>query len=192
MNVYDFDKTIYRGDSTTHFWWFCARRHPSALRVLPRTAAVFFRAKGSGEIHGLLKQSMYSFLSRVPDIEEEVRLFWDGHIGRIYPWYLNRRRSDDLVISASPFFLVSEACRRLGIACMATDMDPRTGALRGLNCRHEEKVRRYREVYGDTPIEEFYSDSYADRPMMELAESSYLMKNGAIKACVKAPKEESK
>ena len=186
MNVYDFDKTIYPGDSATHFWWFCVRRHPAALASLPGAATILVRSLGKPGIHGALKQQIYGFLRRIPDLEAEVSAFWDGHIQRIYPWYINRRRDDDLVISASPYFLVGEACRRLGIQCMATDMDPATGRIRGENCRREEKVRRYREAYGDAPVEEFYSDSYSDRPMMDLAERAYLMKNGAVAACVKA------
>lgn len=191
MNVYDFDKTIYPNDSATDFWWFCLRRHPRVLGVLPGTAAVFFRSLGKPGIHGALKESMYSFLPEIPDIQGEVRAFWDSHLDRIYPWYLQRQRTDDLVISASPAFLVGEACRRLGIACMATDMDPASGKLRGPNCRREEKVRRYREAWGQTPVEEFYSDSFSDRPMMELAESAYLMKKGAVAQIVKAPREVS-
>ena len=186
MNVYDFDKTIYPGDSATHFWRFCVSRHPAALASLPGAAVILLRSLGKPGIHGALKQQIYGFLRRIPDVESEVNAFWDAHIGDIYPWYIDRKRPDDLVISASPFFLVGEACRRLGIECMATDMDPATGQIRGTNCRREEKVRRYREIYGNIPVEEFYSDSYADRPMMELAESAFLMKNGAVAACVKA------
>lgn len=185
MNVYDFDKTIYPGDSATHFWWFCVRRHPAAVSSLPGTAVTLLRTLGRPGIHGALKQQIYGFLRRIPDVEGEVNDFWDSHIHRIYPWYINRKRPDDLVISASPFFLVAEACRRLQIRCIATDMDPATGQIRGENCRREEKVRRYRERYGNTPVEEFFSDSYSDRPMMELAESAYLMKHGALAACVK-------
>ena len=191
MNVYDFDKTIYAGDSATHFWRFCVRRHPAALRSLPGAGRTLLRCLGKPGIHGALKQSIYAFLSVLPDPEAEVRAFWDGHLRRVYPWYLERKKPDDLVISASPYFLVSEACRRLGIACMATDMDRHSGQIHGENCRREEKVRRYREVYGDTPVEEFYSDSLSDRPMMQLAESAFLMKNGAVARIVKAPKEVS-
>ena len=39
MNVYDFDKTIYRGDSTVDFWRHCLRRYPGAARALPGTLA---------------------------------------------------------------------------------------------------------------------------------------------------------
>ena len=37
MNAYDFDKTIYPGDSAAHFWRWCVRRHPAAAL---RAAAV--------------------------------------------------------------------------------------------------------------------------------------------------------
>ena len=125
--------------------------------------------------------------------DADAARFWDERLDRIYPWYLARRREDDVIVSASPSFLVGEACRRLGIECIATDMDPTTGRIRGENCRREEKVRRFREIYGSAMVGEFYSDSYSDRPMMELAQSAYLMKNGAVAVCVKAgpaPSEE--
>ena len=35
MNVYDFDKTIYDGDSTTDFIAWCIRRRPSLAAVDP-------------------------------------------------------------------------------------------------------------------------------------------------------------
>ena len=180
MNAYDFDKTIYPGDSATHFWWYCVRRHPeavtSALRALgPLSAGLVGRTD-----RGRIKQALYTCLRYLPDAEKAACDFWDSHIERIYPWYLARRREDDLIISASPDFLIGEACRRLGVRWMATPMDPATGIIRGLNCRGEEKVRRFREAYGNAPVEEFYSDSLSDRPMMELADQGYLVKNGAV------------
>ena len=59
-------------------------------------------------------------------------------------------------------------------------MDLHTGRIRGENCRGEEKVRRFRREYGEETVEEFYSDSLSDRPMMDLAERGYLVKNGAV------------
>ncbi|MGN0993694.1 MAG: hypothetical protein ACI4PD_01130, partial [Butyricicoccus sp.] len=35
MNVYDFDNTIYRGESTVDFFRFCLRKKPSMVRYLP-------------------------------------------------------------------------------------------------------------------------------------------------------------
>ena len=38
IDVYDFDGTIYDGDSTVDFWLYCLRRKPSLLRFLPHQA----------------------------------------------------------------------------------------------------------------------------------------------------------
>ena len=51
----------------------------------------------------------------------------------------------------------------------------KTGKYSGLNCHGEEKVRRYREVYGDAPIDSFYSDSRSDAPLAGLAAHAYLV-----------------
>ena len=180
MNVYDFDKTIYPGDSASHFWCWCVKRHIAAVF---RAAAAFgpaFRAARGQLSRGELKQGLFAVLRGIRDPVREAEAFWDSHIDRIYPWYLEKKRPDDLIISASPDFLIAAACRRLGVAHMATDMDPATGRLRGPNCWGREKVRRYKAVYGETPVEEFYSDSLSDLPMMALAERGYLVRNGAV------------
>ena len=36
MNVYDFDNTIYKGDSTADFFIFCLRKHPKIVLVFPK------------------------------------------------------------------------------------------------------------------------------------------------------------
>ena len=189
MNAYDFDKTIYPGDSATHFWLFCLKRRPltivSALRAFPPLAAGLAGKLSRGEV----KQALYSCLRLIPDVRAETAAFWDCHIDRIYPWYLARKRDDDLIISASPDFLIGEACRRLGVRHIATDMDLHTGRIRGENCRGEEKVRRFRREYGEETVEEFYSDSLSDRPMMDLAERGYLVKNGAVMRLVEKTRE---
>lgn len=41
MNVYDFDKTIYDGDSTADFYMFSLKRHKMILTLLPSLAAAF-------------------------------------------------------------------------------------------------------------------------------------------------------
>ena len=42
IDVYDFDGTIYDGDSTVDFTRFCLRRHPAVLAGLKRAAADSF------------------------------------------------------------------------------------------------------------------------------------------------------
>ena len=82
-----------------------------------------------------------------------------------------------MVISASPEFLLQPICRRLGISnLIASKVDPRTGRFSGPNCHGINKVSRYREVYGDTVPQAFYSDSYKDEPMARIAVQAYMVR----------------
>ena len=180
MNAYDFDKTIYPGDSAAHFWRWCAAKRPAAILRASAALGPALRAVGGDLSRGDLKQGLFAVLGGIDDPVREAERFWDEHIQRIFPWYLERKRADDLVISASPDFLIGEACRRLGIAHIATGMDSATGRLTTPNCWGAEKVRRYKAAYGDAPIGEFYSDSLSDLPRMALSARGYLVKNGAV------------
>ena len=41
MNVYDFDGTIYEGDSTVDFFLYALKNRPSVLRYLPKQICGF-------------------------------------------------------------------------------------------------------------------------------------------------------
>ena len=86
-----------------------------------------------------------------------------------------------MIISASPEFHIREICSRIGIKnVIASKVDPKTGRCLGPNCRDEEKVRRFREIFGDAEIDDFYSDTEHDVPLAILAKRAYLIKNGTI------------
>ena len=59
-------------------------------------------------------------------------------------------------------------------------MNQRTGKIIGENCRGEEKVKRFRELYKDQQIDQFYSDSKSDTPLKKLAVIAYLVKKNQI------------
>ena len=178
MNVYDFDHTVYPGDSTLDFWRFCVKRRPSALLALPGAvlSGGLFRA-------GLcprerFKERFYRFLRHVPDVEGAVAAFWRENLSKIYPWYLERKRADDLIISASPDFLILPACALLGVRGIASPVSPETGRLLGPNCRGEEKVVRLRRDVPAGEMGDFYSDSLSDAPLARLAGRAFLVKGG--------------
>ena len=117
------------------------------------------------------------FICYLPDIDADLRLYWDEHESWVCPWYLKQQRPDDLVISASPEFVVKPMTDRLGIRLIATSMDKHTAKIDGLNCHGEEKVRRfYKEFPEDTVVENFYSDSLTDTPLAKLADKAYLIR----------------
>lgn len=178
MRAYDFDGTIYAGDSTVDFYAYCLRKHPRLLASLPRNviSAVAF-AIGRLSRSEFKSRFLASFLPFV-DASAEAEEFWDGHARRMRKWYLDQRDRDDMVLSASPEFLLRPICSRLGVRLVATEVDPSTGMLLGPNMRGEEKVRAYRGLYGDEVPEEFYSDSLSDEPMMLYARRAYLVRRG--------------
>ena len=181
MNTYDFDKTIFYPDSSACFYRFCLCHYPSAvLKTLPGSALMALRYFFGRVRAKELKQQLFSFLSDLPDTDEAVRAFWEKNEKRILPWYLAQKRSDDLVLSASPVFLLTPICKKLGIELIATDMDSRTGVIHGENCHDAEKVRRFfaRDPKGHT--EAFYSDSLTDSPMAEIADRAYLVSKNRL------------
>ena len=182
MNVYDFDKTIYDGDSTVHFWLFCSRRYPGVfVRCLPRLVkgAVLY---AFGRIPKEdWKERFFSFLNYLPSNETMVSSFWEIHFAKIKKWYLDQKQDSDVIISASPVFLLEPVSKRLGVSLIATEVDPRTGRFSGRNCSGGEKVMRFRQVYPDARIDEFYSDSKKDLPMAGLAAQAFFVRGNEIR-----------
>ena len=181
MNVYDFDQTIFYPDSSYCFLLYCLKKYPGAFAP----AVPGFLARGAGKLLGVtstkrLKEKIFSFVRRVPDVDGELEAFWQCHWDKIQPWYLARRREDDLIISASPDFIVRPAAERLGVRLIATPMDKRTGKIEGRNCHDEEKVRRFQAEYPGAEVEEFFSDSLSDTPMARLAKRAFLVKRGRV------------
>lgn len=175
MNVFDFDETIYYGDSTRDFVLWCFRHYPKTLLYLPLIgyAAVRYYTFHIGT-KTEFKEKMYRFLKAIKG-EEDVDRFWEKKLSGIKPFYRRIHRDDDVIISASPEFLLKPLEEKLRITVIASKVDIRTGKYDGLNCYHTEKVKRFREMYPDGKIESFYSDSYSDEPLAVLAEKAYIV-----------------
>ena len=110
-----------------------------------------------------------------------VAEFWRKNAARVKSFYLEGRRPDDIVISASPEFLLRDICTELGVGLLiASRVDPQTGGYDGDNCHGEEKVRRLYEAAPDAAIGEFYSDSRSDEPMARIARRAFLVKGDRI------------
>ena len=177
MNVYDFDKTIFYPDSSYSFFLFSLKKHPLAvLRTLPRSALYALMHLFGAVRTKKLKEKLFSFLRHVPDTEKLVEEFWKHNAHRIGAWYHAQKKSDDVIISASPEFLLRPAAMKLGAKLVATKMDPSSGRIDGENCHDTEKVRRFRELFPNAVIHEFYSDSDSDSPMARLAQKAFKVK----------------
>ncbi len=176
MNVYDFDKTIYDGDSTADFYIFSLKRHKMILTLLPSLAAAFLNFyvfhRGTKTI---FKQKMYRFLTFC-DTERDVEDFWKENKVKIKKYYLEQQKPDDIIISASPEFLLKPICREIKINhLIASVVDPKTGKYSGENCHGEEKVRRLYNEFPNAKIDEFYSDSHSDDPLAKIALKAFMV-----------------
>ena len=175
MNVFDFDGTLYHGDSTFDFCRFCLKKDPKLVKYSPTILAAFARYTVKRIDKTQMKEMFYRFLRDV-DTEPMVEEFWQTHKQNIYPWYAALHEEDDIVISASPEFLLKPICQELGIhTLMASRVDPHTGEYTGINCHGQEKVRRLEELTGVTHVDRFYSDSQHDLPLARIAYEAFLV-----------------
>lgn len=178
MNVYDFDKTIYDGDSTVDFFRFCLGREKRTWLSLPKTGLF-----GLPFLLGLyektaFKQVFFQFLRQLEDTEAAVEAFWASHRQGIKAWYRAQERPDDLIISASPAFLLGPVVGEDRL--IASLVDPVTGQFDGLNCFGEEKVVRFQARFPGVRPQAFYSDSLSDAPMARLAHEAYAVEGDRI------------
>ena len=182
MNSYDFDKTIFNPDSSVLFAVYSAIHHPICyLRAFPKLFCNIIKYLAKKIDFKELKESSFGFLMHLKDIDADVNRFWDKRFCRIESWYLKQKKDDDIIISASPEFLLKPVAEKLGVRLIATRMDKHTGKITGLNCHDEEKVRRLHELYPDAEVENFYSDSLADTPMAMLAKKAFIVNKDVLK-----------
>lgn len=181
MNIYDFDGTLYGGDSTFDFIRYSIKKHPSLVRFLPGIGWKFAKYACKLTDKTTFKQGLYRLFSGY-DAEKELEAFWDLNQHKIFSWYPGQHKEDDIVISASPEFLLKPICQRLGIQhLIASRVDVKTGTYTGQNCWGPEKVVRLKEVYGITHCDKFFSDRYSDQPLADIADEAYLIVKGEIR-----------
>ena len=177
MNCYDFDQTVFFPDSSYLFVMHCLRHYPRAvLHALPGASfAGALKLLSMCETR-VLKEKLFSFLPYLDDVDRIVEEFWaENYEKGISEWYLLNSRDNDVIISASPEFLLRPAAERLGVHLIATRMDRHTGRILGKNCHDYEKVTRFYREYPDEHVDAFYSDSISDFPMALIAERAYLI-----------------
>ena len=179
-NVYDFDKTILQKDSSVEFYKFCLKKKPSILKYIFYQLFFFALYVFSIIDKTSFKSHIFIFVKAFDDLDSVIKEFWLEKKKYVNKWYLEKHQDTDIVISASPSFLLKPICDELGIKnLLASEVDPKTGKFLRANCYGEEKVNRLKE-FGEVEINEFYSDSKSDQPLANLAKTAYLVKGETI------------
>ena len=180
MNVYDFDHTIYNGDSSFDFFVYVLYKKPYLIFLLPLQvlgAVLYLFGIYSKEN---MKELFFVFI-RFISVNKTVLCFWNRNRKKIKSWYMHQKQNSDVIISASPEFLLEPlVCDYLGVNLIASQFDQDLVKYIGNNCFGEEKVRRLYETYPDSNIENFYSDSLSDTPLAKKAMKSFIVKGKKI------------
>lgn len=189
MRVFDFDGTIYDGESLFDLYLYSARHDPKVFRYIAPVLRYAVKYKlGRATLEqmeygvGKMTEGYLTELSRskrVASVEQLVDDFWDRYYARIKPWY--QPESDDVILTASFDLTVGKACRRLDVRnLVASEVDVETMKVTYLNFS-TNKAKRFRELYGpDVVIDEFYTDSKFDQPMIDMARHAFMVKGNTI------------
>ena len=109
VNVYDFDDTIYKGDSGVEFFFYMFRKRffivfISVIKAIPSGIMFFFNRSDTRK----MKDKLFSFIRYVPNIDDYVKSFWDRNESKIKKWYLDNKKDSDVIITANYDFLIKE------------------------------------------------------------------------------------
>lgn len=180
MKIYDFDRTIYDGDSSIDFFKYSLNKYKNLFLLLPGICTTFVLYKVKIIDKSYFKSKFFSIVKKMDNLEDDVKSFWKNNNKKIKSFYLKQKREDDIIISASPEFLLKPICEELGVKLIASKFDKKTGKLIGNNCYGYEKVHCLKEL-GIERCDEFYSDSKSDEPMKNIAKKAFFVRKNIIK-----------
>ena len=197
--VFDFDHTLYDGDSGSHlFAWLIRRswwRQLLALLLAPvfGPMVAFLPTRRAG-ISGFVWAGTVGF-HRVRELDALIDTYVAQHVeeirGRLLPtalevFHAHRERGDRVVVATGAPPELARAILAFAahedVPVVGTLAGPRFGAVvAARHCHNEEKMRMLRELgWGD--IAAAYSDSSADLPLLLAARRPVVVnpKPGAI------------
>lgn len=181
MNIYDFDDTIYAGDTMVDIFKYSIVRHPILVIRSIFNAIKYYQKYKKGIINfELFKENLLSFLFKIKNREEYINQFINSNIYKIKDWYKANQKDDDIIISASYELWIKPFCNKIGIKNVIATKTDDNGKILGKNCKREEKVRRLYEEFPNIKVNESYSDSKTDIPMLEIAEKPFIVEGNNL------------
>ena len=186
MNAYDFDNTIYDGESIYDFFIFCIKKDKTLLKYFPIVLFRMIEYKLNllkiEKIYETCELIINSFLIKIKINEDElIKEFWKINHKKIKQNFLTMLKEDDLIITGCPNFLINYIKDELKVKnIICTDFDLKNKKVNFI-CFGKNKVVAYKEKYNNKKINKFYTDSLSDVPFMKLANEVYLVNKNDIK-----------
>ena len=197
--LYDFDGTLYRGNTLLDFWLYSIRRTPGVLLYLPYQIFNFLLWMLRIIATTKFKEAFYSYLHLIPDsrLGLYVADFWQRNKRKIFHWVPAALQADRdgglflICISASTEFLLKNISADLGfnhLICTEFSRDIRgRPTIDHRNCKGSEKVSRLRSWAAnnsyDLDVRKMVSDSSDDDPLYDLAREGFRVKKGIPIPC---------
>ena len=197
--IYDFDGTLYNGDSLVDFWKYTLRWKPCIIFFLPYQVISVILWKLGILSTERAKEAFLCFINLISDDQLAlwVPRFWkEKGQHKIFTWVheaLKRDKADGrwpICISASPDFLLSPLLIRLGFKhWICTQFEHAVGRrnrILGRNCKGEQKLHRLMEWRKknsiDLIIHKIVSDSADDLSVFATARVRYrIIKGKSVK-----------
>ena len=184
VNVYDFDNTIYDGETLIDYIKYYIRHDPKIWKFLPKLTFIAFKdmlhlftVEEAVKAYASFLEGYYVTLENPA---ENIVDFWNKNEKKIKPWYAEVKRDDDIIVSGTLEFILEEASKRVGFnRYVGSVIDSETGKFRKL-CFLENKVTLFKEHFPETEIENFYTDSMNDKAMMDISEHVFIVKKDKI------------
>ncbi len=183
FDVYDFDGTIYDGDSSIDFIKFLINKKKSIILFIPKMIIYFIKYKLKLISKERMKECFFEVLTKFDNIDDLIKEFWNKNENKIKDFFKNKKNhKNDIIASASPIFLLEPIAKKYKVKDLfASPIDKNTGKYSGLNCHGVEKVKLINKKYPKSTIKCMYSDDEnADKPLLDLAENSYIVKKDKI------------
>lgn len=180
LDVYDFDNTIYDGESVIDFFMFCLKKKKSLAKHLPTIfyTTVLYKMRLLS-IDKLLKNASKltsAFINSKDDFNKLAEEFWIVNKRKLKPKYLSKLKETDVIITASPKFLIDKILPELKVAdAICSEFNTKTGQFEFANFG-ENKVVAFKKKYPNEHINNFYTDSLSDSPLIKISENSFIIK----------------
>lgn len=181
--AYDFDKTIYDGDSSVDFIIFLIKKNKKLIFKFPK---IFIKAiKYKLKIIDLkeFKESVFELLKYFDNIDLLIEEFWNINENKIKKFFKDKKNhKNDIIASASPYFLLEPIAKKYKIKDLfASPIDKKNGKFLGNNCKSKEKLKLIKSKYPNAIIQEMYSDdATADKPLLDIAKCAYIIRKNEI------------
>ena len=185
MKVFDFDNTIYDGESSVDFFLFCLTKKPSLIKYLPLVLrmAILYKLKKLPieKLNEVANKVMNIVIENEKNADEFIKEFWKINKKKLRIDFLKMISDEDIIISASPKLLLNGVSDYLNTPHIyGTEIDFNNKESFYI-CYGENKLSLLKEKFPNLHIDEVYTDSFSDMPLIKHSDTAYIIKKNGVK-----------